>query len=98
MCFDSQVQMQSSGVPYYFDANKKEFNDQKISYFTFGSDTNMTFEPLNNFLKNENLIKLVNTYLGFQSSIYVTPLGIIKLVISLTMCTDFIEIMMTLNS
>ena len=71
MCFDSQVQMQSSGVPYYFDANKKEFNDQKISYFTFGSDTNMTFEPLNNFLKNENLIKLVNTYLGFQSSIYV---------------------------
>ena len=70
ICFNSQVKMQSDGVPHHFNLNKKEFYDTKSSYFCFQSDVNTTFEPLNKFLKNDDLIKIVNNYLGFHSSIY----------------------------
>jgi hypothetical protein len=70
LCFNSQTQMQSDGIPYYFDSNKNEFNNKKNSYFYFGSDTNMTFGPLKEFLNNKNLINVINAYLGFYSSIY----------------------------
>ena len=70
VCFNSQVKMQSDGVPHCFDLNKDEFNDKKNSYFCFEEDTNISFEPLKLFLENKDLIKLVNTYLGFRASIY----------------------------
>ena len=70
VCFNSQVQMQSDGIAHYFNSNKDEFNDKKNPYFCFGSDTNMSFTPLKNFLNNIDLIKIINAYLGFRSSIY----------------------------
>jgi hypothetical protein len=70
VCFNSQVKMQSDGVKYYFNSNKDEFNDKKNSYFCFGADTNMSFEPLQKFLENKELTKIINTYLGFRASIY----------------------------
>tara|TARA_B110000037_G_scaffold46153_1_gene56489 strand:+ start:722 stop:1702 length:981 start_codon:yes stop_codon:yes gene_type:complete len=70
VCFNSQTQMQSDGIPYYFNSIDKEFNNQKNPYFCFDSNTNMTFKPLKEFLKNKELLKVIDTYLGFRSSIY----------------------------
>ncbi len=70
VCFNSQNLMQSDGVRYHFNSNINSFNNNKNVYFCFEPSTNMTFEPLKEFLKNSDLMEVINSYLGFSSTIF----------------------------
>ena len=66
--YNSQTVLQSDGNPYIFNKNQK--NLKSNSYLRFAPDINNSFEPLRNLTQNEDLNKLINSYLNFKSSIY----------------------------
>jgi|MDSV01.1.fsa_nt_gb hypothetical protein len=70
ICYNSQTEMQSDGIPLKFDSNKRPFNEKNSAYFCFDASVTLSFKPLKEFLENKNLTNVINNYLNFPSSIY----------------------------